>query len=103
MQCLKDSNGFVVWVMIRVIIKSDSLLTVRALQQPPDKLLEVGFILEACRSIFDSRPGFSISIVKRQANMAAHLVAQLPCYLSCHVELTSSSNMLLETLIYDVA
>lgn len=58
-----------------------SLLPVRALHHPSDNFLEVGFILEACPSILDSRPWFSISFVKRQANKASHLVAQLSCSL----------------------
>ena len=85
-----------------VIIESDSLLIVQALQSPPDdNLLEVGFILDACRSILVSRPGYSISFVKRQANKAAHLVTKLPCSLNCPSVFTSSPNMLLETLMYD--
>ncbi|KAL8092289.1 hypothetical protein AgCh_034545 [Apium graveolens] len=40
----------------RVIIESDSLLSIRALQGSHDNLLEVGSILNACRIILDSRP-----------------------------------------------
>ena len=85
-----------------VIIESDSLLIVQALQSPPDDtLLEVGFILDACPSILVSRPGYSISFVKRQANRAAHLVPKLPCFLNCPSVFTSPPSMLLETLMYD--
>ncbi|KAL8134789.1 hypothetical protein AgCh_009705 [Apium graveolens] len=81
------------WLLTRnhvnVIIESDSLLTVQALQSTPEILLEVGFILDACRRILDARPGFSVSFVKRQANRAAHLVAKLPCSLTCPNVITS--------------
>lgn len=85
-----------------VVIESDSLLTVKALHSPLDNLLEVGFILDACRSIIDSRPGFSVSFVKRQANMVAHVVAKIPCSLNCQIMFTSPSSMVLETLMYDL-
>lgn len=42
----------------RVIIKSDSLLIVLAIQCSQDNLLEVGHILNAYRTILDSRPGY---------------------------------------------
>lgn len=66
-----------------VIIESDSLNTVRAIQKPYENVLEVGNILDACSNILKSRPGFSISFVKRQANRVAHLVAKLPCSPNC--------------------
>ncbi|XP_074373526.1 uncharacterized protein LOC141713854 [Apium graveolens] len=66
-----------------VYIESDSLTNVRALQCSRDNLLEVGYILDACRIILDSRPGYSISFVKRQANRVAHLVDRLPCSINC--------------------
>ncbi|XP_074351705.1 uncharacterized protein LOC141690845 [Apium graveolens] len=87
----------------RVIIESDSLLSIRALQGSHDNLLEVGSILNACRIILDSRPGYSISFVKRQTNGIAHLVAKLPCSLNCQNVLTSPSNTLLEALLYDIS
>lgn len=85
-----------------VVIESDSPLTVKALHSPLDNLWEVGFILDACRSIIDSRPGFSVSFVKRQANRVAHVVAKIPCSLNCQIMFTSPSSMVLETLMYDL-
>lgn len=86
-----------------VVIESDSLLTVRALHCPEENVLEVGNVLEACRNILNLRPGFSISFVKRQANKVAHLVAKLPCSLNCQNVFTSPSNLLLESLLYDIS
>lgn len=66
-------------------------------------MLEVGIILSACSNILDSRLGFSVSFVKRQANGVAHLVAKLPCSLNCQNVFTSPSSMLLESLLYDIS
>ena len=67
----------------RVVIESDSLLAVRALQDTQDNLLEVGHVLNACRITLDSKSGYSVSFVKRQVNGVAHLVTKLPCSLDC--------------------
>lgn len=85
----------------RVTIESDSLVNIRALQNSHDNLWEVGHILNAC--FLDSRPGYSVSFVKRQANRVAHLVAKLPCSLNCQNVLTPPSDVLLETLLYDIS
>ena len=39
-----------------VEIESDSLLSVQALKQADDNLLEVGFVLDECRSILRASP-----------------------------------------------
>lgn len=54
-----------------VKIESDSLLSVQALKRADDILLEVGFVLDECRSILKFRPGFSVYFAKKQANKAA--------------------------------
>ena len=87
----------------KVIIEFDSLFTVPALQTSSVNLLEVGFILDACRNILESRSGYKISFVKRQANRVAHLVAKLPCSLNCQNVLTSPSDLLLEALLLDIS
>lgn len=87
----------------KAVVESDSLLAVRALQDDQDNLLEVGHTLDACRIILDSKPGYSISFVKRQANVVAHLVAKLPCSLNCQNVITAPSDLLLESLLYDVS
>lgn len=87
----------------KVIIESDFFLSVRSLQNPHDNLLEVGSILTGCRSFMDSRPEFSISFVKRQANMVANVAAKIPRSLNCQNVFTTPPNILLEPLLYDVS
>lgn len=87
----------------KVIIESDSFLSVRSQQNPQDNLLEVGSILIGCRSFMDSRPEFSISFVKRQANMITHVAAKIPRSLNCQNVFTTPPNILLEPLLYDVS
>ena len=84
-----------------VEIESDSLLAVQALKQADDILLEVGFVLDECRSILKSRPCFSVYFAKRQANKAAHLMAKLPCLLESQSFFMSPPDVLVETLLYD--
>lgn len=48
-----------------VEIESDSLLAVQALNRLHDNALEVGFVLDECHAIFQSKPGLSISFAKR--------------------------------------
>ena len=90
-----------------VEIESDSLLSVKALNHTHNNALEVGFMLDECRDIIRSRPGFSIIFAKRQANKAAHLMARLPCLLDCQSIFTSLPSifpsMLVETLLYDIS
>ncbi|XP_074346617.1 uncharacterized protein LOC141685409 [Apium graveolens] len=87
----------------RVNIESDSLKSVRAIHSPDMNLLEVGFFIDACRLLLDAKVGFSVSFIKRQANRVAHLVAKLPCSMNCQNVITAPSNMLLESLMYDVS
>lgn len=86
-----------------VCIESDSLLCVQAINHSQENHLEVGHILEDFRTTLLARSGFSIQFVKRQANKVAHLMARLPCSLDCPNILTSPPDLLLETLLHDVA
>ena len=76
----------------KVIIESDSFC----------QLTGSWFILDACRNILESRPGYKISFIKTQANRVAYLVAKLPCSLNCQNVVTSPSDLLLEALLFDI-
>ena len=86
-----------------VTIESDSMLAVKALTQSHDNILEIGFLLDECRDMIFSSPGFSLTFAKRQANKAAHLMARLPCLPGCQSIYTSPPNLLLETLLSDIS
>lgn len=60
-----------------LIIESESLLAVRALQDPQENLLEVGHILIVCKLILYSNSDYSVFFVKRQVSGITHLVAKL--------------------------
>ncbi|XP_017217191.2 uncharacterized protein LOC108194764 [Daucus carota subsp. sativus] len=85
-----------------VDIETDSLLAVKALKMGTEYNLEVGDVLAQCRSILDARPDFAIYFVKRQANMAAHLIARAPCMVNCFNVFMSPPDFLLETLMFDL-
>ncbi|XP_074357577.1 uncharacterized protein LOC141697194 [Apium graveolens] len=86
-----------------VEVESDSLVSVKAIQNGSENFLEVGHLFEDCRAYFKSRGDLSISFVKRQANKVAHLAARFPCLPDCQNIFLSSPSILLETLMYDVS
>lgn len=79
-----------------VEVKSDSLLSVQALKRHHNNHLEVGFILDSCRSVLFSRLGLSISFAKSQANKTAHLMARISCLLDCQSIFMSPPDTLVE-------
>lgn len=85
----------------QVVVESDSLLAVQAIRSSSGNLLEVGHIVESCRTYIRSRAGFSISFVKRQANKAAHVMARSPCLLNCQIFFTIPPSSMQETLVSD--
>ena len=84
-----------------VIIESDSLLTVRALQGNKSYLLEVGHVVEQCKLLLQSAPGFVVTHIRKQANKVAHSLARIPCSINCFHVFTSPPSQLLETLKND--
>ena len=93
------------WIMQRGdeqgIIESDSLLTIRALQGKKKYLLEVGHVVDSCKSLIQSILGFVFSYVRKQANKVAHDLARYPCSVNCSHVFTSPPSQLLETLKND--
>lgn len=63
--------------------------------------LEVGTILQECRSILGVHPDISISFVKKQVNKVIHLLAMMPFEINCFNDFPSPSYFVLETLMYD--
>lgn len=86
-----------------VMNQSDSLLTVQALSKDSQNLLEVGNILQESRKLFEDRPDLVISLVKRQINVVAHLLARLPCEANCFNDFLSPPHMVLESIMYDAS
>ncbi|XP_074356116.1 uncharacterized protein LOC141695803 [Apium graveolens] len=82
-----------------VSVESDSFLSIQAIRRPCENLLELGHILESCRTIMQSRAGFSISFIKRQANKVAHEMAKIPCLLNCQNLVTTPPSSVQEMLL----
>lgn len=85
----------------RVIVKSDSFLSVQAIGRTCDNQFEEGHVIDMCRERVASNASLSLSFVKRQANKAAHNMARIPCLLNCQNFFSSPPQILLETLLYD--
>lgn len=71
--------------MQNVDIESDSLLTVQVINSATENYLEVGVILQECRSVLDAHSDV-VSFVKKQANKVAHVVARIPCEVNCFID-----------------
>lgn len=64
-----------------VVIESDSLLSVRALQKDIVQVNELGTVLNFCKDMLKNRSDISIQFVRKQANRAAHVMARVLCML----------------------
>ncbi|XP_074351358.1 uncharacterized protein LOC141690460 [Apium graveolens] len=93
------------WVMQRgyskVILETDSLLTVKALSSSNKYLLEVGHVIEQYRLLLNEAPGFLVSHIRKQGNKVAHVLARKPCVTNCFHVFTSPPTDMLETLLND--
>lgn len=84
-----------------VIVESDSLLSVQAINNGHDNLLESGDLVQQCQEEIRSSSRISVSHVKKQANKVAHNLARIPCELNCFTLFSSPPSCLLETLLSD--
>ncbi|XP_074368461.1 uncharacterized protein LOC141708634 [Apium graveolens] len=93
------------WVMSRqerrVIVETDSLLTVRAVLGKQEYALEIGHVIEHCKLLLQLLPEVSVSFVRKQANKLAHSLARIPCSIYCYNVFTSLPTHLLETIAND--
>lgn len=63
----------------KVIVDSDSWLSVQAVNNKSINRLEVGHMIQECRTILEQNLDFSVSFTRKQANRVAHLLARVPC------------------------
>lgn len=85
-----------------VVIESDSMLSVQAIERGDINLLEVGNVIQDCRCMLNDRPDFSVSFVRKQANQVACLIARVSCEVNCFHEFCSPPHSVLKNLLYDV-
>lgn len=93
------------WVLQRgeqkLIVESDSLLSVRAVHHKKNYLLEVGHVIEDCKMFLHSMSDCRVTHIRKQANKVAHSIARIPCSINCSIVFTSPPSYLLETLMND--
>lgn len=85
-----------------VIIESDSLLSVKAINHGHDNVLESGDLVQQCQEMLRNHGRISVSHVKKQANKVAHNLARIPCEPNCFIVFSSPPSCLLETILSDV-
>lgn len=101
---LRDHVGAFIAGKVMSLKKVDSVVEAEAVavkEAHHENQLEVGYTLDVCRDILESKPDLFLSFAKRQANKAAHLLARVPCLLGCQSIFTSRVPILLETLMFD--
>lgn len=86
-----------------VIIESDSMLSVAAINKNVQNLLELGNLINQCHAIIGGRVGIVVDFVKKQANKVAHKLARESCALNSFVVFSSPPISLLGTLMSDVS
>ncbi|XP_074355893.1 uncharacterized protein LOC141695553 [Apium graveolens] len=86
---------------MKVLVESDSLNVVNAILADMEYQVEVGHVIEACRSLLGELVNVSVRFVRRQANKVAHLMARVPCSLNCHNMFSSPPHSVLESIVSD--
>ncbi|WOH01628.1 hypothetical protein DCAR_0521012 [Daucus carota subsp. sativus] len=82
-----------------VVIESDSLLSVEAIQNGQENLLELGDLIHQCRNILRHNDRLKLNFVRKQANKVAHSIARIPCELNSSIVISSPPFFLLETIL----
>ncbi|XP_074377163.1 uncharacterized protein LOC141718682 [Apium graveolens] len=85
----------------KLIVESDSLLSIQAVHHKKNYLLEVGHVIEDCKMFLHSMPDCRVTHIRKQANKVAHSTARIPCSIICSIVFTSPPSYLLETLMND--
>lgn len=86
----------------QVVVETDSLLSVKALQDDKVNLLEVGDIIEDCKQDLVGLDSVSVRFIRKDANRVAHVMARIPCLANFSSFYTSLPTCLLEALSFDL-
>ncbi|XP_074328182.1 uncharacterized protein LOC141666094 [Apium graveolens] len=89
------------WTADLVTIESDSLLSVNAVNQNQNCLLELGDFLQYCRELLRSNGRLVLCHVKKHANKVVHQLAKFPCEPNSFIVYSSPPSLMLETLVSD--
>lgn len=105
-ECLGVQEALL-WILSReerrVVLETDSLLTVNAIRNVNNNMLEVGHVIDQCKTFLGVLPEVSVKHICKQANKVAHGLARLPCLVNrCNV-LTSPPTHLLDTFVLDAS
>lgn len=84
-----------------VVVESDSMVTVQAIQKGVDNRLEVENILQDSRLLLSERSYIYVSFVRKQANRVAYLLARVSCEVNCFKYFCSRPHLVLKSIMYD--
>lgn len=80
-----------------VVIEIDCELCVNAINGDNTNLLELGNLVQQCKSVVCSRGGVLVDFIRKQVNRVTRMIARIPCFL----DFMSPPSFLLETLLSD--
>ncbi|XP_074348100.1 uncharacterized protein LOC141686901 [Apium graveolens] len=86
----------------KVVVESDSLLSIQTVQQGQENLFEVGDLVQQCREILRYNQRLSISFVRNIANKVAPNMARVPCELNSFRFFPSPPELLLGTILSEI-
>ena len=81
------------------MIESDSLMSVQAIKQGQENLLELGDLIFQCRTLLRNNSRVSLRFVKKHGNRVAHKFARIPCELNSFIVFQSPPDYMLETIL----
>lgn len=87
----------------RVMVETDSKLSVEAIKGKRKYVLEVGHTIDQCQVLLQQLPNVSINHVRKQANKVAHELARMPCMINCSIVYASPPTYLVEICSTDAA
>ncbi|KAL8133784.1 hypothetical protein AgCh_009015 [Apium graveolens] len=94
---LKDQQFY----LGRVIVETDSMLTISAIMGEGENNLEVQEALEDCKQKLSEMPLPTVRFVRKNSNRVAHEFARFPCLANDHIVFTSLPTCVLEALTFD--
>ncbi|KAM6598685.1 hypothetical protein CsatA_018294 [Cannabis sativa] len=83
----------------KVVVESDSLVAVQAIQSSIHMPSQFGLLVEDCRLILSSLNNVQVSFVNRSANKAAHSIARGSCFSSDRIYLESNAPSSLRNIV----
>lgn len=85
----------------KATVETDSMLTIEAIKGQRENMLEVGHVIDQCKSMLLLMPDVKVKFVRKQASKVAHELARLPCMINGLIVYTAPLTHLVELYYLD--